>query len=431
MRGVSITSLAPLVLINGAVLLVLCHGPVVGQHTGGRPQTTPDVLKPARGAAPHSLSAVLTPPVLEMDDKGQITRSDVWCSACEAAGRYADGARVPAKPMRFGDQRLDNVLNWFRSRKETMPVVLATQHVRFLLRVTPRKSRLSAEADKWLKRLLPKMKQRSTAHGRAHALVMAMHAGEGRMAYALGLGSQDPIKFDARKDYGKPSAVLDPPRGHYGSRSPMELVVIDDHKTYKAFGRHFLGAFGMETLHWYNKKSDSNLGLIDAAAIDHPALRGRMTHMLSHVFTASYRRYFNHLPAWFFAGHALCFEQFQESDSVTHCIGKGANRLPSRRVPPRSWRKWLHARVRSGKMTPIVKLIMKQDVGELTLHERIESWGLVQFLMVCDRKCFRIFMDTLKTQKESETLLELQYRAIRSAYGVDLITWEKAWHAWL
>ncbi len=51
--------------------------------------------------------------------------------------------------------------------------------------------------------------------------------------------------------------------------------------------------------------------------------------------------------------------------------------------------------------------------------------------MSFDRKSFRIFVDVLKTQSKSETLLELQYRAVQSAYSVDLISWQKAWLFWL
>jgi hypothetical protein len=369
--------------------------------------------------------------VVELDSAGLIVRSDIWCSVCEGNGKHAEGATVPAKPLRFGDQRLDNILNWFRVRKERMPIVLATQHSQYLLRVSAGKTRHSKDMENWLKPLFPAAKQRRTAHARAHAMVFAMIQEEGRLAYSVGVGVQDPLQAGVRTDYGKSNAILPAPRQHYGSRGRMEIVVLDDHKTYKSFGRHFFGAFGMETLHWFNVKSDSNIGIIDSASIKQRGLHGRMTHMLSHVFNASYRRYFNHLPGWFFAGHALSFEMLAEPTSMTFCIGNGANRLSSRRVPTRSWRSHLHGRVRSGKMTPIVRLLSKQDIGDLTYDERIESWGLVQFLMVCKRNHFRIFMDVLKTQNKSETLLELQYRAVRSAYGVDLITWEKAWHAWL
>ena len=82
-------------------------------------------------------------------------------------------------------------------------------------------------------------------------------------------------------------------------------------------------------------------------------------------------------------------------------------------------------------MTSIVTLLSKPEIRDLTYDQRIEFWGLEQFLVMCKRNHFRIFIDILKTQNKSETLFELQYREVRLAHVVDLIAREKAWHVWL
>ena len=400
------------------------------QH-GARVGEIPAHLRLAKGARPALLARTVSLPILKMGESGEITHSDVWCNVCASEGRYAEGADLPPVPARFCDQRLDNVLNWFRERKESMPVVLATKHMQFMLRLGNSDSGLNGEQKRWMKTLFPKLGHRLTSHMRAHLTVLWMLESEERLAYSLGVSPNDPIILSTALPEGTQRLIQASPRSHYGSRGRMELIAIDDIKAYKGFGRHFLGAFGHETQHWLNVKTDSHLGLLEVTGLKNDALQGRATHMLAHAFSCTYRRYMHHLPAWLFAGHAHCFEQYAVPGSITFCTGKGANRLPSRKIPASRWRRTLRARSRSKSLTPIVKLISKMDVGDLTLDERIQSWSITEFLLTLDRLRYRQFMDTLKSRKDSETLLEVQYRAIEAAYDVDLITFEKAWKSWL
>lgn len=348
---------------------------------------------------------------------GKIRRGPFRCSACEEAGEYEENASLPPRALQLAKRPVADLETWWRKEHKLKPVTIAAAHAVLMLDLPPCSSKPLDTAERtWLEGHMGKLKDALTPHQRAHLYAFRYLRMEARFLDLFCL-DRDQRHF-----------IAPFPAQHLGAKGRSEVHLFPQEKAYQEFGRHFFGGCGRWTSFWFHEEVEACVAAFNGEGVSDPVLAARFDHQIAHHLLYQYRSFYNFLPVWFPEGLGHWFEKRHAVHENTICV---LGLLKEYVYADNDWWKAAKDLVNLNEDLPLAQLAMQEKQHELKPKWHPQAWSLVNFMIGLGKDKFRRFLDVLKTKGDSESMVELQYRAIETAYGTDLVSFQKAWRNWV
>ncbi|MSR74815.1 MAG: hypothetical protein EXS14_05010 [Planctomycetes bacterium] len=339
-----------------------------------------------------------------------------WCSVCAAASRDTRQALVEPPRMLLGSAKV-TTLALLQSNK-TPPVVMATKDLvlvvaipQTLVKDLPRTELAWARA--WA--LTPRGDL--DAHGSAHLWLWRM--------------LQQQAQFEALLGFADvlPKGALPTPQTRFGHPQRGEVYVFSDIEAYRVFGRHHFGSSGTRNSWWFHQAAATCVTSQCMSAETPAQDAARFDHALSHQFFFMYRQFFYHLPAWVTEGLGHWFERRHKLHGETFCL---LGEVQGWKTDiGNDWWQVFKERVQLGEDQAIIPFSQLIKLHELPPALHPQAWALTAYLIGLGPQKYRVFLDILKSKRADESMPELMYRAVETAYACDLVSLQENFRAWV
>ncbi len=365
------------------------------------------------------------PALLRHDPKEskRILNPDYWCNRCAREKRIPDRARDSND--RLMDLDAPQVLGWLQAQQkgrlwtyiEDSQFKLWTDVPGINIKLEP--SRFMKEELAELGDIFPEVTEKTVQiddHKRAHLVLLRMRRLMRDMCWMVG---KDPAGVQRAH----------PELGPYlGMNGKQEVYVFDRGMVYDNFAGRFIGRTAPGGQCWHLFKSRAMVALIDAANHGDSRLTNAVHHRVAHNLLDAYRMYSFKLPAWFQMGLAAFIERREEPAWNCFCYSEGT--VP-KLLYESKWMPKVKRLLSAGEVQPFVAIAPVQEYGDLKPEYHMISWSWFCYMLRMGPEKLPLFIEALKSKTEDETLHQAQVRALKTAYGVNMLEFDEGWRAWV
>ncbi|MFP6641506.1 MAG: hypothetical protein VCC04_14775 [Myxococcota bacterium] len=354
----------------------------------------------------------------------RILKPDYWCNQCEREGRIPESEG--RKSHRLMERDEPQVLDWLATETKSRRFTFLEDGQFKLYMDLPgldlkkfRNPHLKEELRE-LGDVFPKVTEKTAAlngHQRAHLYLIRAHRLLRDFLWMVGHSGSESIKTSY------------PWLGPYlGMKAKPECYVFERKRPYMQFNKRFIGRAASDGQCWHLFRDRAMIFTMQCQNHVDPQTQGYFLHKLMHNLLDSYRMYSFKLPAWFQMGMGHWVERRESTRYNSFCFSEGV--IPRVLFATR-WAPKVKKMVAKGKAVPFVQACSTKEYGDFLPEYHMVTYSWVCYLWRLGPEKMRIFINELKSKKETESVYQAQIRAFRKAYNISLIQFDTGWREWV
>ncbi|MCA8943957.1 MAG: hypothetical protein KDB80_15440, partial [Planctomycetes bacterium] len=229
-------------------------------------------------------------------------------------------------------------------------------------------------------------------------------------------------------------------RGPYlGAKSKFQVMILTKEADCQRFLTTFTGADGSGPSRWYLAEPDAfvfatAIKFTDGAYEDDTALYCHLAFNIVHNLVDAYRGYYYRPTAWWQEGYAHWVRRKISDEFNTFSeIADSSERV----FRYQDWERRVSALIKQDLERPMSDLAVRFDLKGMKFFDHLGMWSRVDFLMDRDSAAFGKFITAVKgcvttqgTAAPQDYQLQVQERALKECFELDLETFDAAWKAW-
>jgi len=218
---------------------------------------------------------------------------------------------------------------------------------------------------------------------------------------------------------------------YLGMSQKFEIFIFPTQRHAGKFMNTFLGhpAY-LDGECWHTLQDDSMIAIMHEQNLHDVWLNNTFTHRLAYNMLQGFRGYQYDLPAWFLLGYGHLMERRERTDFNTFFFGEG--RMPTDWWGRGKWKPAIRKWVAKNEVRPLVELAPITHPNDITAEERGVIWSIVSYMMQeLGQEEFGRLVRVVSEKREGETLHELQVRAFREVYDLDMLRLFEDWKEWV